>query len=670
MRFIFVFCFALAFSVTAFGQDLDTDLKKSFNKFSLVKISDRDAHQKAKLRTPFKIQTREKTFQFILRQNDVRAADYKAEYTDAMGRHSLPKGEVFTYKTTLIGERNSIVALTVDGTNTEGYLATETEGYFIESAKKYSSHAKDDDKVIYQTKDKVKKDDGICGLDEAVAETFKTATSNAGMENSLTALSKRRVLEVATEADKEFVQHSTGGNGNPTAANNQILGVMNQVDAVFESQLNLGIEVTFQHAWAPNSVDPYAGLTNDDDLLNTFRYYWQTNFPFTNYNYRRDTAQLFTMKATLYGGLASPGSVCRFPDLAYSFVRSSSDVYRWMNSAHEIAHLLSARHIDDVNPIPSNCDFSIMDVRFPFRNGQFCQFSIDEMTTHINTYGSCLHLQPNPTARTLFDFDADGEADVSVFRPSNFYWYVQRSTTGFDAYLWGAQNDKLSPADFDGDEKTDYAVFRAGVWHIQRSKDGYIGIQLGTSGDIPVPADYDGDKRADVAVFRPSTGGWYRINSSDNQFVAAIFGNQTDDPQIGDFDGDEKTDYAVFRPSTGEWLIQRTTQGYIAIPWGISTDIPVPADYDGDGKTDAAVYRNGTWHLLRSQAGSTSVAWGAASGDIPSPADYDGDGKADVSVFRPSAGSWYRINSSTNASFGIQFGVNGDVPIPSFNILQ
>lgn len=96
------------------GQDLDTDLKKSFNKFSLVKINDRDAQQKAKLRTPFKIKLGEKTFQFILRLNDVRAADYKAEYTDASGRHSLPKGEVSTYKTTIIGERNSIVALTVD----------------------------------------------------------------------------------------------------------------------------------------------------------------------------------------------------------------------------------------------------------------------------------------------------------------------------------------------------------------------------------------------------------------------------------------------------------------------------------------------------------------------------------------------------------------------------
>lgn len=421
------------------------------------------------------------------------------------------------------------------------------------------------------------------------------------------------------------------------------------------------------------ATDPYVNFNGSaNGLLEYFGNYWNFNFPLSNYTYRRDAAQLFTRKSFTIGnsaaGLANPGTVCTYPDRAYSFNRQLgfSD---WVVSSHEFGHNLNAAHTNQ-DPIQPQCAETIMESFVVPYATEFCQYSVNQIISHINTDGSCLHLQPNLTARTLFDFDADGEADISVFRPSTNSWYVERSTAGFTAYLWGAQNDKLSPADFDGDEKTDYAVFRAGDWHIIRSTDGYIGIQFGESGDIPVPADYDGDKRADVAVFRPSTGGWYRINSTNNQFVAAIFGNQTDDPQIGDFDGDEKTDYAVFRPSTGEWLIQRTTQGYIAIPWGISTDIPVPADYDGDGKTDAAVYRNGTWHLRRSQAGSTSVAWGAASGDIPSPADYDGDGKADVSVFRPTTGDWYRINSSTNASFGIHFGVSGDVPVPSFNILQ
>jgi hypothetical protein len=289
-----------------------------------------------------------------------------------------------------------------------------------------------------------------------------------------------------------------------------------------------------------------------------------------------------------------------------------------------------------------------------------------------------------PSRKIPFDFDGDGKSDLAVFRPATGTWWIAKSSTSFDtganyiAYRWGTNGDVPVAGDYDGDGKCDMAVFRPNnsTWYASLSSTNnatYLIRPWGTNGDVPVPGDYDGDGKTDTAIFRPSDGYWWIFLSESNTYINRQWGNSTDTPVVEDFDGDGKSDLAVFRPATGTWWIAKsstnfdTGANYISYQWGTNGDVPVAGDYDGDGQADYAVFRPSTsiWHVSHSSNNSsTGQAWGIL-GDVPAHGDYDGDGKTDLAVFRPGAGTWHILFSFDFSYLTRQWGNSTDTIVPA-----
>lgn len=298
-------------------------------------------------------------------------------------------------------------------------------------------------------------------------------------------------------------------------------------------------------------------------------------------------------------------------------------------------------------------------------------------------------------ASKFMDYDGDGKTDFGITRwgtlptdPS--FWFILRnngSGTDYISTLFGVrvgtnqqfsgtnQIDVVLPEDYDGDGKTDIAIFDgrrattaapATYFYILNSSNNTVRIeQFGTRLDVAnMMGDYDGDGKADLVVWRQgATAGaqstfWVK-RSSDDHIISVDWGTRFDRPFLGDFDGDGKKDFAVARinQTTGESTayILRSSDGQADIrPIPYPFHFIVPGDYDGDGKTDIATIQSSNndmlWTIVRSSDDITErIRCGVYTSDYPVQGDYNGDGKTDLAVWRKSG-----TQPSNPASFWVR----------------
>jgi hypothetical protein len=324
---------------------------------------------------------------------------------------------------------------TIDDSTVEGLIITPADWYFIEKAQKYSMAASEDEYVVYRATDVVIDGSVACGT------TLKERLDNEverlpGISPQI--VSPTRVVEIATEADFDFVNAL----GNSTAANNEILSIMNSVQGIYETQLGLSFSVVFQHTWG-TAADPYTTTGASSPMLQEFTDYWNANFAGT----ARDTAHLWTGRTMDAAGIAWLGVVCSAPTFSYGLsTRSANPIFRISVPAHEIGHNLGANHSDG----NAGCDNTIMQgVATGSTTLNFCQFSVDQITNYVNGNNSCLAVGSSGSTQIQFSSAAYSAAESATLGTLT----VTRSgNTG------GTSSVEFSTADGSAQQRSDYTT--------------------------------------------------------------------------------------------------------------------------------------------------------------------------------------------------------------------
>lgn len=309
-------------------------------------------------------------FKVKLTPHDIRAKNYRSEKT-SHGVKSSVAVDVDLFSGEVVGGSSptdfaAVSVANVDGKKKVSGLFRAKNDFFTIGVNDGVLAASRVDPAVIQSM--LKK----CGADKLLSHARIKKSAKSSDVHASAAL---RELEVATDADLSFVNDRGGA----SAANSEILGILNTVDGLYRSELGIAVTVTYQHAW--EEEDPFVA-SDMETALDAFTSYGNSNYAG---NIQFDVFHLFSaLDFNEVLGLAWVDAACSG---TYSYGMSTHGIQYVASSllvAHEIGHNVGSDH--DSTP---DCEQKY--VMCPYNIGStFSTSSRNQIAEYVDADGSCM----------------------------------------------------------------------------------------------------------------------------------------------------------------------------------------------------------------------------------------------------------------------------------------
>ncbi|HYC59400.1 MAG TPA: hypothetical protein VEK79_07525 [Thermoanaerobaculia bacterium] len=255
---------------------------------------------------------------------------------------------------------------------------------------------------------------------------------------------------------------------------------------------------------------------------------------------------------------------------------------------------------------------------------------VTEFATTSFTHAAIAPVKRKPDTIGLYDFARED----FLLRDSN--------STGLPDIvqpIFARDGDLPFTGDFDANGETELGVYRPStgqflvLWPFPEIIERFTFV--GQPGDVPVIGDWDGDGFDTFGIYRddgisPPIFALTNAHLGTNGKVEITFelGQHTDRPLAGDWDGDGIDTVGIYRPGRSTFMLVNDFGAGVAIgfTFGLRGDRPFSGDWDGDGVDGVGVYRlDEILMQLTNDFGNTGIEFLYLSrGDVPVSGNWDG----------------------------------------------